>query len=209
MIKGEYISASPCDPVDLPQTLLEPILVSYATQHGFKCRFDTEFLSFVENEEAGTITTTLRDNISRQILKIQSRFLFGADGARSSVLRQLDLPLIKEPTKGVAMNVLVKADLSHLMEYRMGNLHWIVQPDVEHPDFAFVGIVRMVKPWHEWIFIMLPDPRAPPTFNPSEADYLKRVKEFIGDDSIPAEILGISRWTINEIVAEHYSKGLV
>ena len=122
------------------------------------------------------------------------------------MIRQLGLPLIKQPGQGIAMNVMVKADLSHLMEHRMGNLHWILQPDKEHPEFAFIAVVRMVKPWHEWIFILLPDPQAPATFKPTEADYLKRVKELIGDDSIPAEILGISKWTVNDIVAERYSK---
>ena len=185
------------------------MLVSYATRNGFKCRFNTEFLSFIEDEEAGIITTTLHDNISKHIYKVRSKFLFGADGARSSVLRQLDVPLIKDPGGGTAVNLLVKTDLSHLMGPRMGNLHWVMQPDREHPDFGFVGVVRMVKPWHEWMFIFLPDPRVPTISSPTEAEYLKRVKEFIGDDSILAEIIGISKWSINEVVAEHYSKGRV
>ena len=32
------------------------------------------------------------------------------------------------------------------------------------------------------------------------------MKELVGDDSIPVEILGVSKWYINEIVAEYYSK---
>lgn len=37
--------------MDLPQTLLEPLLVKYATLNGFKVRFDTRFLSFTEDGE--------------------------------------------------------------------------------------------------------------------------------------------------------------
>ncbi len=164
-------------------------------------------MSFQEDSSSGVITTTLRDNVNGQQYQIRSRFLFGADGAKSEVLRQLDLPLIKKPGQGLAINVLVKADLSHLVEHRMGNLHWILQPDVEHPDFAWIGVVRMVKPWKEWMFIFFPAPGAGTSFKPTEQDYLKRVREFIGDDSIPAEILNVSKWYINEIVAEQYSKG--
>ena len=34
---------------------------------------------------------------------------------------------------------------------------------------------------------------------------MSRVRDFIGDDSIPAEIINTSKWAINEIVAEKYS----
>ena len=54
---------------------------------------------------------------------------------------------------------------------------------------------------------MLPFPGSELDFEPSRAEYLSRVKEMIDDDSIPAEILGVSRWNINEIIAERYSDG--
>ncbi len=57
------------------------------------------------------------------------------------------------------------------------------------------------------MFIMLPFPGSELDFEPSRAEYLSRVKEMIDDDSIPAEILGVSRWNINEIIAERYSDG--
>ncbi|KAL1967728.1 hypothetical protein VTN77DRAFT_2985 [Rasamsonia byssochlamydoides] len=81
-----------------------------------------------------------------------------------------------------------------------------MQPDREHPEFGWMGIVRMVKPWHEWMFIMVPNRDCDPQIQPSKEEYLKRVKDFIGDDT-PAEILDISKWFINEIVAEKYSQG--
>lgn len=205
--KGDYATASPCEPVDLPQTLLEPALVKYASTHGFKCRFDTSFISFVDNGPKGVVTT-LSDMISGKEYKIHSRYLFGADGARSKIVKQLALPLIAQPGGGLAINVLVKADLSHLIKHRMGNLHWIMQPESPHCDIGWMGIVRMVKPWHEWMFIMFPKPgyEGP---RPTEAEYLVQVKNFIGDDSIPAEIMSISGWTINDIIAERYSEGNV
>lgn len=56
------------------------------------------------------------------------------------------------------------------------------------------------------MFILLPHPDAGVDFNPSQEDYLKCVKTIVGDDSIPVEILGISKWFVNETVAEHYSE---
>lgn len=136
--------------------------------------------------------------------------MFGADGARSRIVKQLNLPLAVKPGQGLAINVLVKADLSHLVAHRKGNLHWVTQPDREHPDFGWMAIVRMVRPWDEWMFILFPtrdyDPSKTP--NPSNEEYLQRVKELIGDDT-PAEIMNVSKWYINEIVAEKYSDGNV
>ena len=64
-------------------------------------------------------------------------------------MRQLDLPLDKKPSQGLALNLLVRADLSKHMQHRTGNLHWIMQPDKEYPVFGWTCIARMVKPWFE------------------------------------------------------------
>ena len=205
--KGDYVTTSPCSPVDLPQTILEPILVRYATTHGFKCRFDTSFVAFEDQGDSGIITT-LQDNISGSQYLVKSKYLFGADGARSRIMKQLAIPLIAKPGKGVAINLLVKADLANLVKHRQGNLHWVMQPDKDFCDFGYMAIVRMVKPWHEWMFILFPRPGMELN-DVTRAEYLTQVKNFIGDDSITAEILDISRWTINEIVAENYAKSNV
>lgn len=57
------------------------------------------------------------------------------------------------------------------------------------------------------MFILFPEPGAGVDFNPTDEEYLNCVKKMVGDDSIPCEILGVSKWFINEIVAEYYSDG--
>lgn len=194
--------------MDLPQTLLEPALVRHATANGFTTRFDTAILSFMEESKSGLITANIRDNLSKQEYQIRTKYLFGADGARSRVVKQLNLPLSVKPGQGLAINVLVKADLSHLVEHRKGNLHWVMQPDREHPGFGWMAIVRMVKPWNEWMFILFPTQDYDVHATPSNEEYLKRIRELIGDDT-PAEIIDVSKWFVNEIVAEKYSQGNV
>lgn len=206
--QGDYDAASPCEPIDLPQTLLEPVLVRHATTQGITTRFNTRLLSFSEGSGQGSITARVRDELSKVEYEIHTKFLFGADGARSQVVKQLGLPLSIKDGQGQAINILVRADLSHLVQYRKGNLHWVMQPDKEHPEFGWMGIVRMVKPWNEWMFILLPDRESSGSATPSNEEYLKRVREFIGDET-PAEILNVSKWFINDIVAEEYSRGNV
>lgn len=136
----------------------------------------------------------------------------GCDGARSEIVKQLNLPLIMRPGQGLAVNILIEADMSYLMDNRKGNLYWILQPDqpdIKHPSFGRIGCMRMVNPWHEWLCIVFPGPGADLTNKPDEYGYLKMVHQFIGDDSVKVNVLGISTWQINEIVAKRYSDGVV
>lgn len=118
--QGEYVEASPCESADLPQTRLEPILLRYATQNGFRLRFDTEFLSFSEDEKTGKIESVVEDLVTGSKLSIRSKYLCGADGANSSIVRELQLPLHDEPFQGLALNVLIEADMvnhAHLLRF--------------------------------------------------------------------------------------------
>ena len=149
----------------------------------------------------------VEDTIFGNTEQIKCKYLFGADGARSRIVHQLQLPLSIKPSQGVALNVLVRADLSTLMKARVGNLHYVIQPDVEMPEFAAWSIVRMVKPWYEWLVIMMYKPTCPEDFIPSYEQVQAQVAVVFGDNSIPVEILRIDKWVINETVAESYSKG--
>lgn len=207
--KGDYESATPCKHVDLPQTLLEPILVKYAVANGWNVRFDSTFVKYERSSPTSPITSTIQDRLTGQTYTIQSKYLLGCDGARSQVMRQLDLPLIRKPGQGLALNVLVDADLTKHMENRSGNLHWNFTPELVHPPWGWAVLARMVTAWTRWMFIFFPHPESSIKFEvqPTVEEYQKRVKECIGDDSIPVEIVDVSKWAVNEIVAERYSDG--
>ncbi|KAL5356309.1 FAD binding domain-containing protein [Aspergillus floccosus] len=204
--KGEYEDATPCKHMDLPQTVLEPILVQRAMSEGWNVRFSVRFLRFEEDDRG--VTSFLIDDVTNTEFLVRSRYLFGCDGARSTVLQQLDIPLIQKPGQGLALNVLVRVNLADFVEARKGNLHWVFQPEKPYPDFAWGGIVRMVKPWHEWMFILFPREGIPFTM-PTHEQLLDRCRSIVGRDDLPIEILDVSKWHINEIVAEYYSRGRI
>lgn len=209
--RGDYAAASPCAHVDLPQTELEPILTRRATHEGWTVRFNTRLVTFTRPQR-DQIISEVHDDVLGKTYRIQSRFLFGCDGARSQVVRELGIPLIKKPGQGLALNIFVDADLSHLIPNRSGNLHWVFQPEKDYPPWGWAVIVRMVRPWKEWMFICLPVPGADVSvdqFSPTEEECIVRVKEIIGDDSVKVGIKDVSKWWINEIVAEYYSDGNV
>ena len=172
-------------------------------------RFDTKFLSFTRPSPE-VVISEVHDRVLNKTYKIQSRYLFGCDGARSQIVRQLGIPLIKKPGQGLALNVLAKVDLSHIVENRVGNLHWVFQVEKEHPLWGWALILRMVRPWKEWMFIFLPPPWADVTeggMSPTKEELIARMRELVGGELGPIEILDVSKWWINEIVAEYYSDG--
>ncbi len=193
---GDYAVAS-ANPglLDLPQSELEPLLVTYATTHGWKLRFDTKLLSFTRDTRTGNITSILRDTITGTEYRIVSKFLFGADGGRSLVNETLALPMNTKPGGITAWNILVECDLSHLMQYRAGNLHWNVRLK---SDDDWMVILRMVKPWNQWMMGAFPKDSAKAKKEWTPEQYKEVMREMAGDTNAEVEILNISKWRVNE-----------
>ncbi|KAK4151239.1 phenol 2-monooxygenase [Chaetomidium leptoderma] len=209
---GRLRSSQSMQPRRPPANTSRAHLDQEAVHKGWSLRFNTRFVRLTRPSPEVVISEVF-DDITKRTYKIQSRYLFGCDGARSQVVRELGIPLIKKPGQGLALNVLVRAVMSHIMENRIGNLHWVFRPEeMDPPPWGWAAVARMVRPWNEWMFIFLPAPGADVTadaMNASDDEYLARVSEFIGDDSVKVELLHVSKWWVNEIVAEYYSDGNV
>ncbi|KAH7139930.1 putative FAD dependent oxidoreductase [Dactylonectria estremocensis] len=202
--KGDYEASSPCVMSDIPQSVLEPILVEQATQVGAEFRFYTEFVSF--RDHGDSVQTVLRDRETGREYTIKSRYLIGADGARSGVLGQLGLPIVGRQIN-TAFNVHIRADLSKYIAHRPGSLNWVL--NTQAPDWSAVGNFRMVRPWNEFVVSMHPATKDVSTFQPTAESLLGRLHEMIGDDSVDIEILSCFSWSINDQVAERWQQGRV
>lgn len=211
--KGEYEHISPCQYMDLPQNLLEPVLLKWATANGWNVRFDTKLVGFVEEEEGSgdehgrKIVANIVDQITGIEYQVRTKYLFGADGGRSSIAKMLDLPFTSINSGAVAFNVLLRADMTHLTKYRQGNLHVIMRMEKDYPD---ISVIRQIKPNTEWLFVFFP--KGPQAQIPKRTfDEWKVIcEDMIGDESVDdVEILDVSPWLINESSADVISKGNV
>ncbi|KAI8622881.1 FAD binding domain-containing protein [Xylariaceae sp. FL1651] len=204
---GDLARATPCEYLDLPQSYLEPILVRYASTHGFHFRFSTELLSVEEVPGTSESLCTIRDLISQHEFQFRAKYVFGADGARSQVARILGLKYLVEPRPGNATNVILKVDLSHIMsKERYSGLHNIIQPDRKNFP-GMVAIMRPIRPWDQWILVCNSPGEVDPFkgLTPQSPVLLDLVHEIIGDDSVDVEILKLDPWAVRESVAETYS----
>ncbi|OZF45737.1 FAD-dependent monooxygenase [Rhodococcus sp. 14-2470-1a] len=202
---SEYAQASPCPVIDLPQTYMEPILISNAAKRGATCRFDTEFVSLTQ--DADGVTATLRDRLRGDEYTLRARYLIGADGARSLVAEQIGLPIAGRSGVGGSMNICFTADLSQYAAHRPSVLYWAMRPGA-HMGGIGMGLIRMVRPWNEWLLTWGYDiDDEPPVLDEDQARTI--VHDLLGDDSIEVKIDSTSLWTVNHSYATEFGAGRV
>ena len=200
--EADYQLASPCLVCDIPQTYLEPILVKNATARGTQTRFSTEYLSHTQDEDG--VTTTVRDRLTGAVYNIRSKYLIGADGARSKVAEDIGLPYEGQMDIAGSMNITFKADISAYVETRPSVLYWVIQPGSNVGGIG-AGLVRMVRPWNEWLIVWGYDISQPPP----EVDTEKAIeiaRNLLGMPDLDIEITGTSLWGNNEMYATHLQK---
>jgi 2,4-dichlorophenol 6-monooxygenase len=202
---ADYTMASPSQNCDIPQTLLEPIVIGHAASRGSRIRFDTEYVSLVQDDDGATVT--VRDRVTGQTYDIRARYVIGADGGRSRVAEDVGLPFEGQMDLAGSMNIVFHADLSHLVEHRPSVLYWVLQPGSDVGGIG-LGLVRMVRPWNEWLIVWGYDIGQPP---PDVDDEMatRIVHELVGDDTVPVTIRSTSLWGNNKMYATRYRTGRV
>ena len=203
--EGDYVQASPTLNCDVPQHYLEPILVSNATRRGTQTRFSTEYVSHVQ--DADHVATTVRDRLTGTEYTIRSRYLIGADGARSKVAADIDLPIEGRMDIAGSMNITFTADLTRLVGHRPSVLYWVVQPGANVGGIG-AGLVRMVRPWNEWLIVWGYD-IAQPAPQLDARSTMEIVQSLLGTTDIDIEITGSSLWGNNEAFATSLQRGRV
>ena len=198
---GNYRESSPCIFADLPQNRLEPILLAHALSRGANILFETEYLRSVQDDKG--VTTTVLDRTTGEQRTIYSKYLVGADGGQSRIAAELKLPFVGEAALAYSANILFEADLSQYVDYRPGALYFFARTAVD-PGGAGLGILRAIRPWHEWLLIksyISGQKEAELT----EADALELVRSHLGDTSVPIRITSIDPWEQNSLYATRYS----
>ncbi|MEW2386148.1 FAD-dependent monooxygenase [Micromonospora sp. NPDC047707] len=203
--RADYQLVSPCLPVDIPQTYLEPILVRNAAARGTQARFSTEYLG--HRQDSDGVDVQVRDRLTGEEYTIRAKYLIGADGARSKVAADVDLPMEGAMDIAGSMNITFKADISAHCGHRPSVLYWVIQPGSNVGGIG-AGLVRMVRPWNEWLIVWGYDISQPPPVV-DEAAAVQIVRNLLGLPDIDVEITGTSLWGNNEMYATHLQSGRV
>lgn len=150
LVQAEHELASPSRMCDMPQHLMEPILADAAVARGTSLRFETEYLSHVQ--DADGVTATVKDRLRGDTYEIHAKYLIGADGARSRVAENARLPTVGQMGVAGSINILFEADLSKYTAHRPSTLYWVLAPGATVGGIG-AGLVRCVRPWNEWMIV--------------------------------------------------------
>jgi 2,4-dichlorophenol 6-monooxygenase len=202
---ADYELQSPCTMLDAPQTITEPVIMQAAQARGAKVRFDTEYLSHVQ--DADGVTATVRDRLTGGQYQIRCKYLIGADGARSKVAEDLGLPFQGPGAVAGALGIIFEADLTRFVAHRPSVLYWMVQPGAEKEGVG-LGVLRMIKPWTEWMLMWGYEVAAGP---PQMTDEFVRelAVKLVGTDDFEMRVKSRSPWTINHHFATTIARGRV
>ncbi len=203
--KAEHLMSSPCEMNDLPQTFMEPILFKTACARGAQARMSTEYVSHVQDGDG--VTTTCRDRLTGKDFTVRSKYLVGADGGNSLVAEHLGLPFEGKMGVGGSMNILFRADLSRYVAHRPSVLYWVMQPGADVGGIG-MGLVRMVRPWNEWLIVWGYDINQPaPVVDAAMATQVAR--QLVGDPDLEIDLISANTWTVNNCFATQMQKGRV
>lgn len=203
--KAEHLLSSPTMMNDLPQTFMEPLLFKTACSRGTQARMSTEYLGHEQDAEG--VTTTCRDRLSGETVTIRSKYLVGADGGNSLVAEHARLPFEGQMGVGGSMNILFRADLSKYVAHRPSVLYWVMQPGADVGGIG-MGLVRMVRPWNEWLIVWGYD-ISQPAPEVDEAMATQVARQLVGDPDLEIELLSANTWTVNNMYATHMQNGRV
>src|SRR3954454_8940854 len=202
---GDYLQGSPCTMLDLPQPLMEPLLIKNAAERGAIISFHTEYLSHEQDTDG--VTVRFRDVRTGQLFEQRARYLLAFDGARSKVAEQIGLPFEGELARAGTAYIRFNADLSRYVAHRPSILHWIFNSKAGFGEIG-MGLLRAVTPWTEWIAGWGFDMAAGEP-DLSDDKVIERIRTLVGDPDLQPEIVTKSLWYVNQQHASRYSKGRV
>ncbi|MEV6338846.1 FAD-dependent monooxygenase [Nocardia vinacea] len=201
---ADYALASPCELVNAPQHVLEPVLLTTAVERGAEIRFSHELVEIEQSEES--VKARMRVRATGEEYIIRARYAIAADGGRSKVAEQLGIAFEGQAALKHMVNMWIEVDLTEYAAYRPGVIYTMYQPGAD--SWVGSGTFICVRPFTDWILVREYDPaRGEP--DTSEAAVTEFARTLIGDPSAQVRLKGVSKWQVNNVVATEYRRGRV
>ncbi|KAM0414559.1 hypothetical protein ACHAPT_013602 [Fusarium lateritium] len=201
---SDFTRASPCELVNLPQNVLEPLLLSRARETGADVRFSTELVHIEQSSEH--VEARVRPRHTATEYAIRARYVVAADGARSSIASQLGFTFQGEPDLMAMTTTWFDADLTKYTAHRPAALYQMVRPG--NAFWVGSGLLIAVTPFKEWVMNRQYDLRdgEADVSKASQADYIRAT---LGIPELDIRVKDVSKWSVNNVVANEYRAGRV
>ena len=196
--------ASPCGGMNLPQHLYEPVLLEAARERGAEVRFSHELVAIEQSADA--VRAVVRDLDRGEEYTVRAKYVVGADGGRSKVAQETGFTHEGQSGLRHMVNFWVNVDLTPYAAYRPSTMYIVAQPGAGF--WTGSGTFVCVRPWNEWVVGREYDPTAG-ELDESEEGVIEYVRSLVGDPEIPVKLKNVSKWQVNNVVANEYRRGRV
>ncbi len=202
-------AASPTSWCLIDQDHLEPILYAHEQQMGGAFRFNTELVSFTQ-DEAG-VSALIRERTTGNVHQVRARYLIAADGAHSQVRQTLGIATQGPGTIAQVITVNFEADLHEALQGRRIMLCYVNNPAL--PDGQ--GMLTPIDNQRLWNFNTAIHPeRGERREDLSDARCIELIRLAVGIPDLAVTILPaypwdpvkVGIWELAARFAEHYRK---
>jgi putative polyketide hydroxylase len=198
---GLLASLSPVAGTFVTQDMLEPVLVDAVRERGAEVRFFTECLGVEQDSES--VTATLKDRETGATSTVRADYLIAADGSKSPIRAQLDVPTTGRGGMGHLLNILFNADLKSLVNQREFSLCIVDRSEL-------CGIFASINNSDRWVFHLHYDPskgEKASDYTPEKCKELLRIA--LGIPEIDIDIKSILPWEPSVRIAERLQNGRI
>lgn len=182
----------------IPQYKLEQVLLERARSlPTVELVFNREFLDFYDDGERVAVRT--RDLDTGEEITVESSYLVGADGARSSIRDQIGARMVGEYGLSRNFNTIFEAPgLAEAQPHGPAIMFWQLNRDLP-------SMLGPMDTGDRWFFMPT---GVPAGVQYSEAETVALIRKSTGID-LPYRILSSDEWVASTLVADRYSKGRV
>jgi 2-polyprenyl-6-methoxyphenol hydroxylase-like FAD-dependent oxidoreductase len=183
----------------VPQYVLEEVLRECAQSlSGVEIRFETAFVSLTQSADG--VTAQLRNTPDGRPTTVQSRYLIGADGARSSVRDAIGATMIGEGAFSRNFSVIFRSpDLAVRQIHGPAIMYWMLNEEMP----------SLLAPMDEeglWTFMVT---KLPDNTDLTKIDPVDLIRRGTGLRDLAIEIVGTDLWVAHRLVADRYAQGRV
>jgi 2-polyprenyl-6-methoxyphenol hydroxylase-like FAD-dependent oxidoreductase len=183
----------------VPQYVLEEVLRKCVQSlPGVAIHFETEFVSL--SQTANGVTAQLHDMRNSRTATVRSRYLIGADGARSSVRDAIGATMIGEGAFSRNFSIIFRSpDLAVRQIHGPAIMYWMLNEEMP----------SLLGPMDEeglWTFMVT---KLPDSTEPERIDAVDLIRRGTGLRDLDIEIVGTDLWVAHRLVADRYARGPV
>jgi 2-polyprenyl-6-methoxyphenol hydroxylase-like FAD-dependent oxidoreductase len=183
----------------VPQYVLEEVLRQCAQSlSGVAIHFETEFVSLTQTPNG--VTAQMRDTHNGRTVTVRSRYLIGADGARSSVRDAIGAAMIGEGAFSRNFSIIFRApDLAVRQIHGPAIMYWMLNEEMP----------SLLGPMDEeglWTFMVT---KLPDNTDPATIDAVDLIRRGTGLRDLAIEIVGTDLWVAHRLVADRHARGRV